>query len=84
MEKKGELVIPVWSPVLGKSSAAAPLPDRTAPAFQEQADLETCVPNLAQQTPPPGQAAGETQANRRARTGEHPPPAAARSAGLRG
>lgn len=69
VEKKGELVTPVWSPVLGKSSAAAPLPDRTAPAFQEQADLQTCVPNLAQQTPPPGQAAGETPANRRARTG---------------
>lgn len=39
--------------------------------------------NLAQQTPPPGQAAGETRANRRARTGQPPPPAAAaRAAGL--
>lgn len=30
--------------------------------------------NLAQQTPPPGQAARETRANRRPRTGQPPPP----------
>lgn len=84
-KREGELVIPVWSPVLGDSApvAAASRPHGARlPETGRPGDL--CPANLAQQTPPPGQAAGESGANPRARTGQPPPPAAgaARSAGL--
>lgn len=77
------MVIPGWSRDLGESSpaAAASRPHRARlPGSGRPGDVRPA--NLAQQTPPPGQAAGETRANRRARTGQPPPPAAARSAGL--